>query len=56
MNKIAVRFGTLGGFVAGVFPTFFFGDFLKTILLAAVGASVSFFVSLVLGTLFKRKK
>lgn len=56
MNRSAVGFGTFGGVVMGMFPHMFIGDFLKTILLASVGAVVSFFVSLVLGRIIKKKK
>lgn len=55
MNRLAVGFGTFGGAVFSIFPSFVLGDIFKTILLAAVGAIVSFFVSLVLGTLFKKR-
>lgn len=56
MNKSPIYCGTLGGMIMGVFPSLAVGDVLITILLASVGAIVSFFVSLVLGNLFKRKK
>jgi len=56
MNKSPIYCGTFGGMIMGIFPSLLVGDVLKTIMLAGVGAIVSFFVSLVLGNLFNRKK
>lgn len=56
MNKSAICFGTFGGALTSVIPALLIGDVVRTIVLAFVGALVSFFVSLVLGTLFKRRK
>lgn len=56
MNRSAVGHGTFGGLLMGIYPALIMGDIMKTILLATIGAVVSFFVSLVLGSLIKRKK
>lgn len=56
MNRSAIGFGTFGGVMASVFPALILGDVLRTILLATIGAAVSFFVSLVLGIFFKRRR
>lgn len=56
MNKSAVGHGTFGGLLLGAYPALIMGDILKTIVLATIGAIVSFCVSLVLGALTKRKK
>lgn len=56
MNRAAIGHGTFGGIILGVYPALIIGDILKTILLAAIGATVSFCVSLLLGSLTKRKK
>jgi len=55
MNKSAVGMGTCGGVLMGIFPTLIIGDIIRTVLLAIVGAVVSFFVSLLLANLMKRK-
>lgn len=55
MNKSAVGMGTCGGLLMGIFPTLIIGDIIRTVLLAIVGAVVSFFVSLLLANLMKRK-
>ncbi|WP_200878612.1 hypothetical protein [Sphingobacterium sp. ML3W] len=56
MNRAAVGHGTFGGVLMGIYPALIMGDILKTILLASIGAIVSFCVSLLLGSLTKRKK
>ncbi|MDH5827331.1 hypothetical protein [Sphingobacterium faecium] len=56
MNRSAIGHGTVGGLLLGAYPALIMGDILKTILLAAIGATVSFCVSLLLGSLTKRKK
>ncbi|WP_156169755.1 hypothetical protein [Sphingobacterium sp. IITKGP-BTPF85] len=56
MNRSAVGHGTVGGLLMGIYPALIMGDVLRTILLATIGAIVSFCVSLVLGSLIKRKK
>lgn len=55
MNRSAVSFGTCGGFLFGIYPSLLVGDVFRTIVLAAIGAIVSFFVSLVLAVLLKKK-
>ncbi|WP_166670739.1 hypothetical protein [Olivibacter sp. XZL3] len=55
MNKSAIGMGTCGGLLMGIFPTLIIGDIIRTVLLAVVGAVVSFFVSLLLANLMKRK-
>lgn len=56
MNRSAIGYGTFGGLLMSIYPTLIMGDILKTILMASIGAVVSFCVSLVLGSLTKRKK
>lgn len=56
MNRSAIGYGTFGGLLMGIYPALIMGDILKTILMAFIGAVVSFCVSLVLGSLTKRKK
>jgi len=56
MNRSAILFGTFGGTLIGIYPILMVSNILETILLACVGAVASFFVSLILGTLLKRKK
>lgn len=48
--------GTFGGFLLSVFSNVFVEDLLRTAILAAVGAGVSFAVSLVLKNLIRRIK
>lgn len=56
MNKSAVGMGTCGGLLIGIFPSLLFGDIFRTVILAIVGATVSFFVSLLFAHLTKKKK
>lgn len=56
MNRSAVGMGTCGGLLMGIFPSLLIGDIFRTAILAIVGAAVSFFVSLLLAHLVKRKK
>lgn len=56
MNKSAVGIGTCGGVLLGIYPTLVIGDIVRTVILAIVGAIVSFFVSLLLAKLVKKKK
>ncbi|MGJ1323683.1 hypothetical protein ACR780_13430 [Sphingobacterium faecium] len=56
MNRSAIGYGTFGGLLMSIYLTLIMGDILKTILMASIGAVVSFCVSLVLGSLTKRKK
>jgi hypothetical protein len=48
--------GTCGGMFLSVFSNMFIEDLVRTVILAVVGAVVSFGVSLVLKSLIKRKK
>jgi len=56
MNRSAVGMGTCGGLLMGIFPSLLIGDIFRTVILAIVGATVSFFVSLLLAHLVKRKR
>jgi len=56
MNKSAVGVGTCGGVLLGIYPALMIGDIVRTVILAIVGAIVSFFVSLLLARLVKKKK
>lgn len=55
MNRSALSFGTCGGLLFGIYPSLLIGDVTRTIVLAAIGAIVSFFVSLVLAILIRKK-
>ena len=55
MNRPAVGMGTCGGMLLGIYPTLMIGDIVRTVILAVVGAIVSFFVSLLLAKLVKKK-
>jgi ABC-type lipoprotein release transport system permease subunit len=48
--------GTCGGMFLSIFSNMFIEDLVRTVILAFVGAVVSFGVSLVLKSLIKRKK
>jgi len=48
--------GTCGGMFLSIFSNMFIEDLVRTVILAFVGAVVSFGVSLVLRRLIKRKK
>ena len=48
--------GTAGGTILSIIPNVFSADIFKTILLASVGAIVSFTVSYVLKCIFKKFK
>jgi hypothetical protein len=48
--------GTAGGTILSIIPNVFSADLIKTILLASVGAIVSFTVSYVLKCIFKKFK
>ncbi len=51
-----VRAGTFGGALLSVFSNIFMDDLVRTAVLAAVGATVSFLVSMALKYLFRRSK
>ncbi|MCI2228854.1 hypothetical protein MC378_06710 [Polaribacter sp. MSW13] len=53
---IQLKVGTASGTLLSISPTIFTEDILKTILLAVVGATVSFMVSLFLKKITKCKK
>jgi len=46
--------GTAGGTILSILPTINSADVFKTVLLASVGAVVSFIISFVLNYLFKK--
>jgi len=48
--------GTFGGTILAIVGVMDFNDMLKTVVLAAVGAIVSFIVSAILKRIFKSKK
>ena len=54
--NISLKVGTATGTVLSIFGNIFYEDILKTIILAAVGATASFLVSLLLKWLAKIKK
>lgn len=53
--NISLRTGTAAGTFLSILPNLFSEDVLKTIILAALGATVSFTVSLVLKWIIKSK-
>ncbi|WP_194269491.1 hypothetical protein [Oceanihabitans sp. IOP_32] len=53
---ISLKVGTTSGTLLSIIPNIFSEDILKTVILAVVGASVSFAVSLFLKWLTKSKK
>jgi len=53
--NISLRTGTAAGTFLSILPNLFSEDVLKTIILAALGASVSFTVSLLLKWIIKSK-
>jgi len=53
---ISLKVGTTSGTLLSILPNIFSEDILKTIILAVVGATVSFSVSLFLKWLTKSKK
>ena len=55
-NSISLRTGTAAGTLLSILPNLFSEDILKTIVLAAIGATVSFTVSLLLKWIMKFKK
>ncbi len=55
-NSLTLRAGTFGGFALSVIPNITSADVLKTILLAFIGAVVSFGVTLLLKQLTSKKK
>ena len=55
-NSLTLRVGTLGGFALSVIPNITSADVLKTIVLACIGAVVSFGVTVLLKRLTSKKK
>ena len=55
-NSLTVKAGTFGGFALSVIPNLTSADVLKTIVLACIGAVVSFGVTLLLKSLTSKKK
>lgn len=55
-NSLTLRAGTFGGFALSVIPNLTSADVLKTIVLACIGAVVSFGVTLLLKQLTTKKK
>ncbi|WP_417237056.1 MULTISPECIES: hypothetical protein [Flavobacteriaceae] len=53
---VSLKVGTTSGTLLSIIPNIFSEDILKTIILAVVGATVSFSVSLFLKWLIKSKK
>lgn len=54
-TNISLRTGTAAGTLLSILPNLFSEDVLKTIILAALGAVVSFTVSLVMKWIIKSK-
>ena len=55
-NSLTLRAGTFGGFALSIIPNITSADVLKTIVLAFIGAVVSFGVTLLLKQLTSKKK
>ncbi len=55
-NSLTLKAGTFGGFALSVIPNLTSADVLKTIVLAFIGAVVSFGVTLLLKQLTSKKK
>jgi len=55
-NSLTLRVGTFGGFALSVIPNLTSADVVKTIVLAFIGAVVSFGVTLLLKRLTTKKK
>ena len=55
-NSLTLKVGTFGGFALSVIPNLTSADVLKTIVLACIGAVVSFGVTLLLKQLTSKKK
>ena len=55
-NSLTLRAGTFGGFALSVIPNLTSADVIKTIVLACIGAVVSFGVTLFLKRLTSKKK
>ena len=55
-SNIQLKIGTASGTLLSISPGIFTQDIVKTIILAVIGASVSFIVSLVLKKITKHKK
>ncbi|MFD1162048.1 hypothetical protein [Hwangdonia seohaensis] len=55
-TDLSLKVGTTSGTLLSIVPNIFSEDILKTVILAVVGASVSFAVSLLLKWLTKSKK
>ena len=55
-NSLTLRAGTFGGFALSVIPNLTSADVVKTIVLAFIGAVVSFGVSVLLKQLTSKKK
>ena len=55
-NSLTLRAGTFGGFALSVIPNLTSADVVKTIVLAFIGAVVSFGVTLLLKQLTSKKK
>ena len=54
--NISLKSGTAAGTVLSILPNIFSADIVKTIILAVIGATVSFAVSLLLKWLTKSKE
>lgn len=54
MSNISLKSGTLGGTFLSILPNLNLGHFLETILLASIGAVVSFSVSLLLKCILRK--
>jgi hypothetical protein len=55
-NSLTLKAGTFGGFALSVIPNITSADVVKTIVLACIGAVVSFGVTLLLKQLTSKKK
>lgn len=56
MDRLLVNAGTAGGTIISIIPSLFVQDALYTGMLAMIGATVSFIVSLLLRWIWRRRK
>ena len=56
MNHYTIKAGTIGGTLAGILVNISGADILRTVILAGIGAAVSFTVSLLLKSVLQRWK
>lgn len=56
LSDTGTRAGTIGGTMLSVFPSISSGDLIRTVVLATIGAVVSYLVSVMMKRVFERIK